>query len=418
MLDITKDIMSSKAIDNTLFLARQPIFDNHLNLFAYELLFRSNQNNQSGIEEIDGDKATSQVITTTFLEFGTERVLSGKLGFINLTRAYITGEIPLPFDQRHVVLEMLEDIEIDDEVIAGIQNLSEQGFTIALDDFIYHPDTLPLIDCADIIKIDLLALTDDELAEHVTILKKHNVKLLAEKVESQEQYQRCKQLGFDYYQGYFFCKPTILDDQPLPDNKLTSMRILNDIQRNDIVVEEIETLLKQDPTLSYKLLRYLNSAAFALPKKVESLKQAVLYLGLDTIKSWATIIVFSNVSNKTSDGLLTTALVRAKMSESIASKFDCDPETAFMLGLFSTADALFNKTMPSLLQSMPITESIKQALQSGEGNLGRLLNFIRVHERGSLTVMPQSLDIGQINHAFINATNWAYNTSQGLNNTP
>jgi EAL and modified HD-GYP domain-containing signal transduction protein len=399
--------MSPDSIANSIFLARQPIFDNNLSLFAYELLFRSDQTNHSGVDDLNGDIATSQVINHAFLEFGIERVLGGKLGFINLTRAFLTGEIPLPFDHQDVVLEILEDIEVTDEIIESVKRFSKQGYTIALDDFIYHEDFKPLVDIANIIKIDLLALSEEELEEHVRILKQFNVKLLAEKVETEAQFELCKRLGFDYYQGYFFCKPTILDDKPLPENKTAALNLLTELQRPGISIEEVENLVKYDVSLSFKLLRCLNSAAFALPKRIESLKQAVIYLGLDTIKSWATIITFSNINTAPPNELLTTALVRAKMSELLAPTFNCGPETAFTLGLFSITDVLFNKPMTELLSPLPLSEPLKLALQSAEGPLGKLLIFIRTHERGSLTVMPKYLSIPEINKAFIAATDWA-----------
>ena len=399
--------MSSDCLANSIFLARQPIFDNNLALFAYELLFHSNQTNQSGVDDINDDSAISQVINHSFLEFGIERVLGEKLGFINLTRAFLTGKTLFPFGHKNIVLEVLKDIEIDDEIVQSVADFLEHGFTIALDDFIYHEDLKPLVDVADIIKIDLLALTDEELAEHVNILKGFGVKLLAEKVETEAQFQRCKELGFDYYQGYFFCKPTIIDDKPLPDNKIAALHLLSELQRADINITEIDGLIKQDVSLSFKLLRCLNYASFALPKRVLSLKQAVIYLGLDAVKSWATIIAFSNIDTPASTELLTTALVRAKMAELLAPAFGCNSETAFMLGLFSVSDALFNKPMQELLTPLPIADTIKLALLDAEGPLGKLLMFVRTHERGSLTVMPKSLSIPDINQAFITATDWA-----------
>ena len=327
---------------DSILLARQPIFDNDLSLFAYELLFRNNHVNQANIEEFDDDHATSQVINHTFLEFGINRVLGDKHDVLDVTRAFLAGEFPLPFKSKDIVLEILEDIEIDDEVIKAVKELSEQGFTIALDDFIYHENSKPLVDVANIIKIVLLTLSEQGLIDHVDILKQFDVKLLAEKVDTDAQYQQCKQLGFDLYQGYFFCKPTIIDDEPLPDNKAAALQIISELQRPNISITEVENLEKQDTSLSYKLLRCLNSAAFALPKHVNSLKQAVIYLGLDAIRSWAIIIAFSSVESPISGALLNTALIRAKIAEFLAEPVDCEPENAFILGLFSSVDAFFN----------------------------------------------------------------------------
>ncbi|MFT7235558.1 MAG: EAL and modified HD-GYP domain-containing signal transduction protein [Methylophagaceae bacterium] len=409
------DSISADSISaDSIFLARQPIFDQDLVLFAYELLFRSNETNQSGVDVINGDSATSQVINNTFLEFGIEDVLGGKLGFINLTRAFLTREIPLPFHHHNVVLEVLEDIKIDDEIIKSVKQFSEQGFTIALDDFIYHEDLKPLVDVANIIKIDLLALSAKELIEHVKILKPFNVRLLAEKVETEAQFQLCKELGFDYYQGYFFCKPTILDGKPLPENKMTSLRLLSELQRPEISIKEVEELIKHDVSLSLKLLRCLNSAAFSFSKPVDSIKEAVIYLGLDTIKSWATIISFSKINAAPPTELLTTALVRAKMSESLASHFDCARETAFTLGLFSVTDALLNRPMLELLKPLPLSTMLKVALLNEEGPLGALLIFLKAHERGSLTDIPDSLSIAIINQAFLTATVWVNDSLESI----
>ncbi|OUR64571.1 histidine kinase [Methylophaga sp. 42_25_T18] len=398
--------MSSDIISNSIALARQPIFDNDLNTYAYELLFRGDLANESGVTEFNGDLATSQVINHTFMEFGIDRVIGNKLGFINLTRAFLTGEIPLPFDNKQFVLEILEDIVIDDEIINAVKKFSSQGFTIALDDFIYHEELKPIIALADIIKIDLLALTEQELIEHVEILKQENVKLLAEKVETEEQFQLCKKLGFDYYQGYFFCKPSIIDDKPLPDNKVVALRLLHSLQNPNISIDEIESLVSQDLSLSFKLLRCLNSAAFSLPKKVESLRQAVVYLGLKTIKSWATIIAFSSIE-ASSNEVMTTTLIRAKMAEELAPAFNCDSETGFMAGLFSPLDAMLNKPMPELLQSLPMDDTIKGALQDFEGDLGKLLLFVVSYEQGDLAVVPKNITIAELNQTYVTATEWA-----------
>lgn len=404
--------MSSESISNSILLARQPILDNDLNLYAYELLFRSGLSNESGVTDINGDQATSQVIYHTFMEFGIERVIGNKRGFINLTRSFLTGEIPLPFDNKQLVLEILEDIVVDEEIIESVQNIAAQGFTIALDDFIYHDDFKPLIKLAEIIKIDLLALTEQELIEHVELLKQENVKLLAEKVETEEQFQLCQKLGFDYYQGYFFCKPTIIDDKPLPENKVAALRLLNSLQDPDISIDEVESLVSQDVSLSFKLLRCLNSASFALPKKVESLRQAVVYLGLKTIKSWATIIAFSDIETRTSE-LMTTALIRAKMAEDLAPAFGCDEDTGFMAGLFSPLDAMLQKPMTELLQLLPMEESVKEALQDFKGKLGQLLLFVVSYEQGDLAVVPDNITIAELNRAYLTATEWT-NQSEAL----
>jgi EAL and modified HD-GYP domain-containing signal transduction protein len=395
----------SSEVSNSVLLARQPIFDADLNLYAYELLFRSTYENSSGVPMIDGDRATTEVINRTFLELGLEKVLGNKRGFINLTRSFLTGERDLPFDNSQIVLEILEDIEIDDHILKSIIDLKNQGYVIALDDFIFKEELRPAVQAAEIIKIDLLALTEAELIEHVTILQEENVALLAEKVETEQQFELCKKLGFKYFQGYFFCKPTILNDKPLPDNKASALRILSELQKEDISIDSIEILISQDASLSYKLLRTLNSAAFGLPRKIESIRQGITMLGPKTIKSWVTIIAYSDAEASTSE-LLTTALVRAKMSELLAGSFDCIPDTAFLVGLFSPLDAILQKPMTELLDTIPLNDDVKQALLNGEGKLGNLLNFVIPYQQNEVMCIPSNVSIEALNKAYLEATEW------------
>jgi len=395
----------SSEVSNSVLLARQPIFDADLNLFAYELLFRSTYENSSGVPMIDGDRATTEVINRTFLELGLEKVLGNKRGFINLTRSFLTGERDLPFDNSQIVLEILEDIEIDDHILKSIIDLKNQGYVIALDDFIFKEELRPAVQAAEIIKIDLLALTEAELIEHVTILQKENVALLAEKVETEQQFELCKKLGFKYFQGYFFCKPTILNDKPLPDNKASALRILSELQKEDIDIDSIEMLISQDASLSYKLLRTLNSAAFGLPRKIESIRQGITMLGPKTIKSWVTIIAYSDAEASTSE-LLTTALVRAKMSELLAGSFDCIPDTAFLVGLFSPLDAILQKPMAELLDTIPLNDDVKNALLNGDGKLGNLLNFVIPYQQNEVMCIPNNVSIEALNNAYLEETEW------------
>jgi len=406
--------MSGTAISDTILIARQPILDSKLSIFAYELLFRGSDVNESCVDEFNGDLATTQVINNAFMEFGIERLIGNKRAFINLTQSYITGEIELPFDPSHVVLEVLEDIEVTDEVVSGIQKYAEQGFTIALDDFIYSEEQLPLIEVASIIKIDILALTEAELIQHVALLKTKNVKLLAEKVETYAQYEQCKNLGFEYFQGYFFCQPKLINGKALPENKLAVLRILKNLQNPDVTMEEIEHLIREDVSLSFKLLRLLNSAAVCPPKRVESIKQGLIFLGLKSIKSWATVIAFSDLEVKITE-LMTTALMRAKMASELATYFQCDKDAAFITGLFSLLDAIAELPMKSILHSLLLDEDINHALlQEGKTPLGELLLFIIKYESGHIDEIPSNITFTQLNNAYLAATEWVNIAEQQL----
>ncbi|PCJ32613.1 MAG: histidine kinase [Gammaproteobacteria bacterium] len=393
-------------LSDSIIIARQAIFDSELKVYAYELLFRGLNPTESGVDEFNGDFATTQVINNTFMGFGIEHVLGDKLGFINLTRSFLTGKIPLPFESGQLVLEILEDIEVDEEVVEGAQRLVEQGFTIALDDFIYSEEQKPLIKLASIIKIDILALTEEELVEHVRHLKKEKVLLLAEKVETEEQFRLCQRLGFHYYQGYFFCRPDLISGKALPENKLSALQILNSLQDPDITIADLELLVRQDVGLTFKLLRFLNSSAVGLPKKVESIHQGLVFLGLQTIKSWVTVLAFSDIKPKVSE-LSTAALLRAKMCTELAEYLDCDSEGAFILGLFSLLDAILEKPMAEIIDTLPIENEIKEALLlQGDGPHRELLNLVIAHEQGKLHSLPAKLELKTLNKAFLASTEW------------
>lgn len=407
--------MSDSFLNNAPIVARQAIFDVNLNVYAYELLFRSN-NKQTGSGVIDsfGDEATSRVINHTFMELGIERVIGNHLAFVNLTRSFILTDDPLPFAQDRVVLEILEDIVADDELIAATQKLVDQGYIIALDDFIFDVSLRPLVQLAEIVKIDLLAFSEQELKEQVILLKQENVKLLAEKVETQEQFQLCKKLGFDYFQGYFFSRPTIIEGQAIPDSQLNLLSIITKLQNHDVEINDIEQLISQDIGLTYKLLRLLNSAAMGLPRKIESIKQALIVLGIKAIRTWTTLIALNDMKC-TPPELMANTLIRAKMCEQLAPHYKCSAETGFLVGLFSTIDAMLSYPMVELLKSLPLNNDIKQALLGGQGDLGELLHIVTYYEQGLWdAINTEQVSLEQLSELYVNATEWTIKTQSNL----
>tara|TARA_R110000772_G_scaffold43240_1_gene99744 strand:+ start:424 stop:1650 length:1227 start_codon:yes stop_codon:yes gene_type:complete len=408
-------MMSDSSLNAGPIIARQAIFDKDLNVYAYELLFRSdNQQSDSGVTDVFGDEATSRVINYTFMELGIERVIGKHLAFVNLTRNFILTDDPLPFAHDRVVLEILEDIAPDDELIAATQKLVDQGYTIALDDFIFEESLRPLVKLAEIIKIDLFSLSEQALIDQVALLKKENVKLLAEKVESQEQFQLCQKLGFDYFQGYFFSRPVIIEDKPIPDNQLNLLSIIAKLQDPNVEFDDIEHLISQDVGLTYKLLRLLNSAAIGLPKKIESIKQGLVILGFKAIKTWTTLIALNDMKSVPSE-LMANTLVRAKMCEQLAPHYNCVAETGFLVGLFSTIDAIMSRPMDELLKSLPLNTDIKQALSSRLGNLGELLNIVIYYEQCAWDeVNAEQVSLEQLGELYINATEWTIKTQLSL----
>jgi len=364
-----------------IYIGRQPIFNRKLELIAYELLYRAN-NTRNAAEVVDHDHATTQVVINAFLNFGLEQIVGEKRAFINLPRSFITGDKPLPFPKERVVLEILEGMKIDETFLNAVRKLRADGYEIALDDFVYHTDLHPLVTLSKIVKIDFVALSRDEIQSHVAVLREANVELLAEKIETHEDFEFAKELGFDYFQGYFLCKPNIVSGRSLQSNRLAILRLLCELLDPNKKIKELADLVSQDVALSFKLLRSLNSSLYALPKRIESIQHAIVYLGLQQIKQWASLIVMVNIADKPSQ-LMVMALTRGKMCELMGEALGEQNQTSlFTVGMFSLLDALMDSNLENILVDLPLTPEVKAAILNHEGTMGRILRTVLAYEHG------------------------------------
>ncbi len=391
------------------YIARQPIYNLDLNIFGYELLYRSNMKNSARIE--DENTATTQVIMNAFTELGLDSLVGHHHAFINMTRDFLVGDIPIPFSTDRMVLEVLEDIEVNPELLAALKSLSTQGYTIALDDFVLTDANRPLLELANIVKVDILHQDMKDIEKHIQIYKQHNLKLLAEKVESQEQYQTCVDMGFELFQGYFFCKPNIIAGAQIPTNRLNTLMLLAKLQNIDTKIEELDQIINHDVSMSYRLLRLINSAFYALPKKIESIHQAMVYLGNNTLKRWATLITLSNVDDKPRL-LYLTSMIRAKMCELLCdSGNQNDRDMFFTTGLFSALDALVDMTMEDLLTNLPLADDIVEALLFKQGPIGEALKCTLAYESSDWETVDNSrFEQDVIQNAYLESINWAEHT--------
>jgi EAL and modified HD-GYP domain-containing signal transduction protein len=398
---------------NEIFIGRQPIYDRKLNVYAYELLFRAAPDNSARFS--DGDQATSTVIVNAFLEIGLDNIVDQRLAFINLTRAFFVDHNNVCLPKERVVLELLEHIEPDAEVINGIRRLSAQGYAIALDDFVYHDALQPLVQLADIVKVDIMALGQDQIRRQVEKLRRHPLKLLAEKVETRDEFDFCLDLGFDYFQGYFFAQPQVIRGQRLPNNRLAILHLLSRLQDPDVKPAELEELIVQDVTFSYRILRYVNSAAFSLTRRIESVHQAVVILGLQAVRTWTSLLAMSQVDNKPTE-LVVTAMVRGKMAEALAEALKAPhPESFFTVGLFSALDALMDNTMEEILTQLPLAEHISSALLHHQGIHGEVLESVLAYERGDWDrIYCGKLRPDQFVNCYLSALRWAREVSRQL----
>jgi EAL and modified HD-GYP domain-containing signal transduction protein len=362
------------------FVGRQPIYTQQMDVFAYELLFRSGEVQHAGVT--DGNQATAHVLVNTFLELGLDALVGSKRAFVNLTRDFLLQDYSLVFPADRVVLEVLEDVAVDADLLAALRNLSAQGYVIALDDFFYQEHLRPLVELADIIKIDVLASGRTTVAEHVKLLRHYDVQLLAEKVETQEDFTYYQTLGFEYFQGYFFCRPDVVKGQRSPTNRLVILELLAKLQSPGTSFRELEALISRDVSLSYKVLRAANVAIYSRACKVESIHQALQLVGLTAMTNIVSLFLLANIDDKPHE-LLITAMVRAKMCEQLAKRMQqSNSATFFTVGLLSVLDAFMDRPMPDILPMLPLADEIGEALLAHEGMLGVTLDCVLAYERG------------------------------------
>ena len=300
-----------------IFVGRQPIYNAALGVFGYEILFRDGKNNDADLSSVTGEMAASATIQNIFLELGLEKLVGNNFAFISLTEEFLLSEELIPFPPEQVVLEVLGDVEISPELIEGVKRLKKQGFIVALDDYIYNPAHKPLVKLVDIVKLDIKKSGQAELKEHVKILRKYKIKLLAEKIENMEEFDFCVGLGFDYYQGFFLGAPRIVSGESLPVNKIGIMSLLAITHNPDSEAGEIAEAINRDVTISYKMLKLVNSSFFNLSRKIESVKEVVVLLGREKLASWASVMALASMDDRPAE-MIRMSMVRAKMCELLA----------------------------------------------------------------------------------------------------
>ncbi len=395
---------------SNVFVGRQPIYSRELKTVAYELLFRSDNQNRANFE--DGDRATAELILNTFAEIGLERVVGKLPAFVNLPENFIVNGHSFSLPRERVVLEVLEDVRPTKEVLAALRDLREAGYTIAIDDFVYSRELMPLVELADIVKVDLPAVPRAELARHVEILRQSNVRILAEKVETAEEFEFCKQLDFDYYQGYFFCRPTTVTGKKLPVNRVSMLRLISRLQNPKAGLKEIGDIIRTEPTLSFKLLRFANSAECGLTGKIESVQHAVALTGMRRIRTMASLSILAEAAGEKQEQFIETILIRARMAELLAEQLrQARTDSYFLVGLFSAIDNLLEVPMNEALELVPVSKEVKEALILRTGTLGIVLNCVLAYEKGDWEqVSCHTLDPETIRSAYLEAIDWAANS--------
>jgi EAL and modified HD-GYP domain-containing signal transduction protein len=372
-------------------IARQPIFNIRKQLFAYELLFRQTLGLHLG--ELSGDRATTSLLSSTFLTEGIEKITGNKPCFINFTKNLLVKEVASSFPKNKIIVEILEDVLPTTEVLDACHNLSQLGYLIALDDFVYRDELLPLLELADIIKLDYRLSTTDDIERILYRLSRFNLKYLAEKVETYKEFEHARKMGFHYFQGYFFAKPESIRVKEVASIKTNQLRLLAEISKRSTTVSNLEKIIAADVAITYKLLRYINSSYFFLLQKIDSIRQAIIHLGEREIRRFVTLVLISELAMDKPKELVRLSVIRAKFCQLLAqdSNYQGDSEDLFLLGLFSLIDAILDTSMIQVMNKLPLSKEVQQALINQEGPFAPFLQSVVAYEQGKPDECLQSL---------------------------
>ena len=362
------------------YLARQPVFDINDQAIAYELLYRDERD---GRLDNEGEHVSTEEFIRNCLEIGLKYLVGRDHVFIRAPQALILQHEKLPSQSGQLVLEIPGNIDADEEFVTAVRELIKKNYQIALDDFDGDQGRKDLIQLAHVIKIDVPRHNVGELARLINNLQGTPAKLMAKNVERVAQYDHCRRMGFDYFQGSFYYEPRTEHGRRLLTSKLQVMQLLTELQNQETEIRDLERIIEKDAALSYKLLCYINSSAFPLRGEIESIRHAVVIIGKEGIAKWASMIALSKIEGKSSE-LIRITLLRAKMCESLThDSGQGNPGSAFMVGLFSTLDALMDIPLIELLSMLPIANDIREALLYHRGPYNRVLACVLAYEQGN-----------------------------------
>jgi len=363
------------------FVARQPIFDRQRQLYAYELLYRSDAA-RNHFDGIDAAAATRQVISSALLSIGLENILGGKKAFLNFDHSLLSDGAHLSWPRETMVIEILESVEPTADVIALCQSVHEQGYSIALDDFVSRPEFEPLTRVAKLIKVDFMATPREEQERLLRTYQPRGITMLAEKIETHEEFEWALRTGYDLFQGYFFARPIIVKGRQIPAVQASCLRLLRETQRAELDFKRLEVLIRGDVSLAFRLLRYVNSALFRRREKVTSIGRALVVLGEDRIRRWVALATLPMLATNKPGELVTLSIVRARFCERLAELGGIAQHTdAFMMGMFSLLDALIDCSLDDALREIDLELGITEALLGTAPEQDVLTNIYKLTRR-------------------------------------
>jgi len=408
-----------------LFIARQPIFDATRDVGGYELLFRDGLSNCFG--GTDGNEATRQVLLNTFVLFGLSRLTGGRPAFINFTREFLFNDLIRLFPPHNVVVEILEDIPAEADVIAACRRLKDAGYTLALDDVTSLEPYGELLELADVVKVDFRATPPDRRREMAKHLTGTTVRLLAEKVETYQEFREAVDEGFALFQGYFFAKPEVVRKRDVPGNRVQYLRLIRELRKPGVTVDGLDRIIKQDISLSYRLLKYINSPLFGMRSEIRSVRHALTLLGERDVRRWATLAALSGMAAEKPSELLETGLMRARFCETLSGVLGADARESademFLVGLFSVLDALLDVSLEEAVRDAGVSARVKAALLGIPSPLRSVLELVSAYERGEWETVTKLLDVLKVDlravaQVFVESVDWARHATRAQNDGP
>jgi EAL and modified HD-GYP domain-containing signal transduction protein len=393
------------------FIARQPILDCHNAISAYELLFRSGPENR--FAGTDVDVASSQGLERALMSFGFDELTDGKLAFVNLSRRVLLSELYTLLPPDRSVIELLETVAPDSDVIGACLRLKKNGYRLALDDFVYQPSMDPLLDLADLVKIDFRQ-SESRSATTVARATRSGAKLVAEKVETHGERVEAERLGFDLFQGYFFCQPEMRSNRVPSPSRANYLRLLREVGQRDLEFDRVESIIRQEVAFSLRLLRYLNSAGFGWRFQVETIGHALRLLGVRQVQKWVSAVATVGLAEGKPSALMTTALLRARLAELLAQPVGLDKADLqlFFGGLLSVMDAVMDLPLEQVVGSLGVSPELAAGILRHEPPFGPVLDLVVAQERGEWDRMESlagqlGAPPAQVQEAYQAASSWA-----------
>jgi EAL and modified HD-GYP domain-containing signal transduction protein len=396
-----------------ILVARQPIYDRNLKVIAYELLYRSNSKVNAYIET-DGDLATAAIIMEAFLDGEIETMTDGKLGFINFSDNFLKSDVVKLLPTKYLGIEILETVEPTDEMLNTCAELNSLGYTIVLDDYIYTEATKRFIPYAKIIKLDFLSSTDTQLQTIVQEYKNQGIKFLAEKIETKEAFIKARSYGYSYFQGYYFCRPALIENKVLLPLQVSALQVLQMLQDDNCNLNKIAEIISYDPGIMYKLFRLANSIIYGGRSEIKEVNVALARIGLKELRTWMLFVLMHGMHEEKPNELIRQSMLRARVAEEIYRKKNLIGSASdfSLLGLFSLLDAIMDVSLDVILSSIKINKRVKSALVSPDNDAyGAVIKIIRAYDEADWDEAEKAgdiinLSIEEYGKIYLNAVKW------------